>query len=135
MRRCRYLGTYSSKQRKIRDRRRPPSSRDRPFDVLPEQRSLPHALVGESAISVSRPRTTGNFLAPRIGTTQKLQYLLQPSMIETKALGPFHAGRRELVEFFDLPGGDIHLPAGRSFAERRSIPGAGAAFAGEHEIA
>jgi len=43
------------------------------------------------------------------GTTQKLQYLLQPSMIETKALGPFDPRRRQMVELLDLGKRNVDL--------------------------
>ena len=38
---------------------------------------------------------------------QKLQYLLQPSMMETKARGALGARRRQVIEFLDLRKADI----------------------------
>ncbi len=66
-------------------------------DVLPEQRDLAHTLVGEAGDFREHVGQRSRYLvaacvrAPR----SKLQNLLQPSMIETKAVGPstFAGGR------------------------------------------
>jgi len=57
---------------------------------------------------VERPDTSS---PRRVGHDQKLQYLLQPSMIETKSRGALDARRRQVIEFLD-PGADVRPGAG-----------------------
>ena len=63
------------------------------IDVLPKQRYLLDALLGQVSDFVSTSSSGRDTSSPRVyGTTQKLQYLLHPSMIDTNALAPSTRG-------------------------------------------
>ena len=65
---------------------------------------------------------------------QKLQYLLQPSMMETKARGAVGARRGQMIEFLDLRKTHIDDRPARCAAARRSSRQAVQGLRAEHQI-
>ena len=105
-------------------------------DVLAEQRDLalrPGAASARTSSSTeSKPRLTSS---PRVyGTTQKLQYLLQPSMIETKARAPCRARRGQVVELLDLREAHVDHRAARAAQLRDHLRQAMQRLRPEHQI-
>ena len=93
--------------------------------VLAEQRDFLHALLRRAPrLRSARLRSGRDTSSPRVyGTTQNVQYLLQPSMIETNAVDAFDARRRQAVELLDLGKRDVDLRLAASRAARRSSRG------------
>ena len=93
------------------------------IDVLAQQRDLADALRASARTSASTESNGRLTSSPRVyGTTQKLQYLLQPSMIETKARAPSARGGGSWSNF-SISGKLTSTTRGRAPRARRSSRG------------
>ena len=79
-------------------------------DVLPQQRDLLHPLVGQPGhLDQNIFKRARHFFAPGIRHHAVTAVLGAALHDADKSGGAFYAGRRQVVEFFDLRKTDVHL--------------------------